>query len=151
MRPGEIQRMSAGTGIRHSEVNPSDTEPVHLYQIWILPDEIGHEPTYEQTAFSVDQRAGRLCLMVASSDGGDGSVTIHQDASVYWSNPRPPSISSTCARTWGGPRMDAEVMRGKLRLNDQVLNAGDGAAVSEEAALDLIADEPAELLLFDLP
>ncbi len=147
IRPGEIQRMSAGTGIRHSEFNPSDSEPVHLYQIWIMPDRTGHTPTYEQTTIPVEERAGKLKL-AASNDGRDGSVTIHQDAAIYWSNLE--SGQAVKHELAAGRHAWVQVMRGGVKLNGETLEVGDGAAVSEESALQIVADGPSELLVFDL-
>ncbi len=147
LRPGEVQRMSAGTGIRHSEFNPSATEPVHLYQIWLVPDREGHAPGYEQARFDPSGRAGGL-LLVASPDGRDGSVTIHQDARLYLADlepGRPVALALAPGRhAW------LQVFRGAVSLNGRDLAEGDGAAVSGEPALDLRADGPAAILLFDL-
>jgi redox-sensitive bicupin YhaK (pirin superfamily) len=147
IRPGELQRMTAGTGIRHSEFNPSESEPVHLYQIWLLPEREGLEPSYEQRAFPEGERHNRLRL-VASPDGQDGSLTIRQDARLY------------LATMDGGPEVRHEltpgrhawlqVLRGGVDLNGSTLSAGDGAAVSEESYLAIKVDGPSEVLLFDL-
>ena len=147
LRPGEIQRMSAGTGIRHSEFNPSKDEPVHLYQIWILPDCEGHEPSYEQRRFEVADRAGRLRL-VASPDGRDGSVTIHQDATLYWTDLD--DGQEVAHPLEAGRHAWVQVLRGGAVLNGETLATGDGAAISAEKALLLRADGHAELLVFDL-
>jgi quercetin 2,3-dioxygenase len=145
--PGELQRMTAGTGIRHSEFNPSATEPVHLYQIWLLPEREGLEPSYEQRAFPEDERRNRLRL-VASPDGRDGSLTIRQDARLYLSTldeGREVSLSlATDRHAW------VQVLRGGVDLNGLALSAGDGAAVSDESGLAIRADRPSEILLFDL-
>ncbi|QDU41102.1 Quercetin 2,3-dioxygenase [Maioricimonas rarisocia] len=148
LRPGEFQRMSAGTGITHSEFNPSDSEPVHLYQIWLYPERKGIEPSYEQKAFPADQRQNRLQL-VASPDAADGSLKIHQDARIFLadldgSEPIRHELS-TDRHAW------LQVLRGSARLDGTSLNAGDGAAVSEETALTIEADDHAEIMLFDLP
>ncbi|MDM7915135.1 MAG: pirin family protein [Candidatus Eisenbacteria bacterium] len=149
IRPGEIQRMSAGTGVRHSEANPSKTEPVHLLQIWILPDRRGIEPGYEQTAFAPERRTGRLCLL-ASPDGAEGSVRIHQDARLY--DALLDAGTDVAHAIPEGRHAWLQVARGSLTLgNGERLVAGDGAAVSGEHALALRADEPAEILVFDLP
>ncbi|MCA1613084.1 MAG: pirin family protein [Acidobacteria bacterium] len=147
IRPGDVQRMSAGTGVRHSEKNPSAGESVHLLQIWILPSEQGIDPGYEQKNFAEDERRGRLRL-VASPDGREGSVTIRQDASIYatlldagW------SVEHALAP---GRHAWAQVARGAVEINGQSLGRGDGAAASEEERLVITATEPAELLLFDL-
>jgi quercetin 2,3-dioxygenase len=148
IRPGEVQRMSAGTGVRHSEANPSAEVPVHLLQIWIEPATRGIEPGYEQKAFAEDDRRGRLRL-VASPDGADGSVTIHQDARLYATLL---DVGRKIVHTLAPNRHAwVQVARGTLTLNGQTLEAGDGAAVSGETALTLVAEKDAEALLFDLP
>ena len=147
LRPGEVQRMTAGTGIRHSEFNPSPTEPVHLLQIWLLPERRGLTPGYEQKPFPEAQRRGRWRL-VASRDGRDGSVTIHQDADVYATLLEPGESVRHELRP--GRHAWVQVARGAVTLNGRPLRAGDGAAVSDEAALTVAATEPAELLLFDM-
>ena len=148
IRPGEVQRMSAGTGVRHSEYNASKTDPVHLLQIWIEPAGTGIAPGYEQKTFADNERRGRLRL-IAAPDGRDGAVTIHQDAAVY---------ATTLARS---ERVDhalapgrlawLQVARGAVLLNGERLEQGDGAAIDHERTLTLEALEPAEALLFDLP
>jgi redox-sensitive bicupin YhaK (pirin superfamily) len=148
LRPGELQRMSAGTGIRHSEFNPSPVEPVHLYQIWLLPDRAGHVPGYEQKAFPERERADRLRL-VASPDGMDGSLTIHQDAHVYLA-----TLSGTHVLTHvmpNGRHAWLQVLRGDVTVNGTALRAGDGAAISAEPSLDIASAGNAEVMLFDLP
>jgi redox-sensitive bicupin YhaK (pirin superfamily) len=147
IRPGEVQRMSAGTGVRHSEFNHSKDEPVHFLQIWITPEREGIEPGYEQREFSEEERRGRLRL-VASRGGRDDSVTIHQDAEVYAA-----SLGVDDELTYeprAGRRAWVQLIKGGLELNGVGLRAGDGAAVSEETRLVLRAVEPSELLLFDL-
>jgi hypothetical protein len=144
IRPGEVQRMSAGTGIRHSEFNHSQTEPVHFLQIWILPDRQGVKPGYEQKRIGLD---GQLRL-VASPDGHDGSVTIHQDARVYAARLNGSEVTHTLA---SGRRAWLQVARGAVKLNGTTLQAGDGAGIENETALRLAADGSAEVLLFDLP
>ena len=147
IRPGDVQRMSAGSGVSHSEFNPSDSEPVHLLQIWILPKERGLAPSYEEKSFSEAERQGRLRL-VASEDGREGSVTIQQDACLY------AAILNTGASV--EHRLDAnryawlQVARGAVQLNEFDLREGDGAAVSNETDLKVVAQEAAEILLFDL-
>jgi len=147
IRPGDVQRMSAGTGVSHSEYNPSDTEAVHLLQIWITPRARNLPSGYEQKAFSEDDRRNRLRL-VASEDGREGSVTIQQDASVYAGILEPgATVEHQVAENrhaW------VQVARGSLKLNDLELNQGDGAAIKEERTLNLIADDKAEVLFFDL-
>jgi redox-sensitive bicupin YhaK (pirin superfamily) len=147
IRPGELQRMSAGTGITHSEWNHSKSAPVHFFQIWIVPGERGIEPGYEQKVFPEEERRGRLRLL-ATQDGADGSLTIHQDVRLYGALLEGgESVTHTLA-----PDRHAWVqnVRGELRLNGEVLQAGDGAAVSDESALTIEAAAPTELLLFDL-
>ncbi len=145
IRPGDVQRMSAGTGVLHSEVNASATDPVHLLQIWLLPERSGLSPGYEEKHFPVDERRGQLRL-IASREGRDGSVTIFQDASIY-------------AAVLDGTPLDhhllpnrhawVQVAGGAVSLNDIALDAGDGAAISDEKELR-IQGELGELLLFDL-
>jgi len=147
IRPGDVQRMSAGTGVVHSEMNPSRTEPVHFLQIWIVPDREGHRPGYEQRAFSESDRRGKLRL-VASRDGRDGSVTLQQDASVYAGLLEPGERVAHEQRP--GRHSWVHVARGSVDLNGQTLSEGDGAAVSDEQRLDLTARDRSEVLLFDL-
>jgi redox-sensitive bicupin YhaK (pirin superfamily) len=148
IRPGEVQRMTAGTGILHSELNPSATEPVHLLQIWMLPERRGLEPGYEQRRFGEDEAKGRLRL-VASRDGRDGAVTVHQEVDLYLG--RLETGERLAHRLKPGRHAWVQVARGALTLNRQTLLAGDGAAVSDESVLELRANEgPAEALLFDL-
>ncbi|HSW52128.1 MAG TPA: pirin family protein [Sulfuricaulis sp.] len=144
IRPGEVQRMSAGTGIRHSEFNHSQAEPVHFLQIWILPDRQGVQPGYEQKRIGLD---GQLRL-VASPDGRDGSLTIHQDARVYAARLNGGEVAHTLAP---GRRAWLQVARGAVKFNGNTLQAGDGAGIENEPALTLAADASAEILLFDLP
>lgn len=147
LRPGEFQRMTAGKGIRHSEFNASPDEPVHLYQIWLLPDRNGHEPSYEQKPFDSAGRRNRLQL-VASPDGAEGSLTIHQDARIYLADldaDRELTLDLKPGRhAW------LQVLRGAVELNGVRMETSDGAAVSEEAALRLRASGAAEVMLFDL-
>lgn len=147
IRPGEVQRMSAGTGITHSEYNASDKEPVKFLQIWISPNKRDIEPSYEQKAFH-DALHGRLCL-VASPDGQDGSLTIHQDAELYAA--RLKAGEAVEYRLAGGRTAYLHVARGVLSLNGQALSGGDGAAVQQEDGLRLEAQEDTEVLLFNLP
>ena len=149
IRPGDVQIMSAGTGIRHSEFNPSPTEPVHFLQIWVIPDREGIAPRYAQKAFSGAQKRGRL-LLVGSSDGREGSVVIHQDvellASVLGRNDRVQRRFLPGRKGW------IQVVRGAIDVNGHPLAAGDGAAIEAEAALEIAGKEDdTELLLFDLP
>jgi redox-sensitive bicupin YhaK (pirin superfamily) len=145
--PGEVQRMSAGTGVTHSEFNVSARELVHFLQIWLVPQQRGLTPSYEQKAFSADDKQGRLRL-VASSDGRDGSVTIHSDARLY------------AGRFGGGERAAlalgkgrhawAQVARGRVRVNGLELSAGDGASLSDVAAVQVEGVDAGEVLVFDL-
>jgi quercetin 2,3-dioxygenase len=148
--PGEVQRMSAGTGVMHSEYNHSTSKPVHLLQIWILPNQEGVEPSYEQKNFSAEEKLGKLRL-IASPDGRDGSVAIHQDARVYATLLNDGAhVSQSLAP---GRAAWIQVARGSVELNGLVLQQGDGAAVSEESKLEIVGKtqgEPAEVLLFDL-
>jgi redox-sensitive bicupin YhaK (pirin superfamily) len=148
LRPGEFQRMSAGTGVRHSEFNPSASEPVHLYQIWLLPRSKGIRPSYEQKSFPENERQGKLRL-VASPDGADGSLSIHQDARIYLS-----TLSAgerVSHEIQAGRHAWLQVLRGRVRVNGTLLQTSDGAAVSEERGLTIVSEGPAEVMLFDLP
>jgi redox-sensitive bicupin YhaK (pirin superfamily) len=147
LRPGEFQRMSAGTGITHSEFNPSPDEPVHLYQIWLFPERKGIEPSYEQKRFFEEERRNRLRL-VASRDAAEGSLRIHQDARIYLSSlDEGKSVSHSLA---DGRHAWLQVLRGSVSLNGQELQTSDGAAVSDESLLTIQASGPAEVMLFDL-
>ena len=147
LRPGELQRMSAGSGIRHSEINPSATKPVHLYQIWLLPRETGQTPSYEQKAFDLAGRTSQWQL-VASPDGAQGSLTIHNDTRIHLAVlPAGQSLAydiNPSRHAW------LQVMRGQIHANDAALFAGDGAALSAEARLNLKSDDESEVMLFDL-
>ena len=145
--PGEWQRMSAGTGIYHSEFNAAPTEPVHLYQIWLLPARRGLTPSYEQKRIDPAETPGRW-RTIASPDGRDGGLTIHQDA-VLTAAVLADGQELTAALA-PGRHAWLQVLRGKVTLNGQALSAGDGAAVSEEQALTLRGNGSAEVLLFDL-
>ena len=148
LRPGEFQQMTAGTGIEHSEFNPSPSEPVHLYQIWLFPERRGLKPGYDQRAFPLDERKGKL-RVVASPDGRDGSLTIHQDAEVFLTTlGAGEKVSQSLAQ---GRYAWVQVLRGAVNVNELDLSAGDGASVSEEIVLTLRAAEPSEVMLFDLP
>jgi len=147
IRPGDVQRMSAGTGVRHSEFNPSGTEPVHFLQIWILPEKTGTDPGYEQLHFSGLKRTNRLCL-VASHNGKDGSLSIQQDADLYACLlEQGMSVSHALA---AGRRSWIQVVRGDIRVNGNPISSGDAAAVEAEDSLEITAGENAEFLLFDL-
>ncbi|HXA97538.1 MAG TPA: pirin family protein [Candidatus Dormibacteraeota bacterium] len=145
--PGDIQRMTAGTGVTHSEFNPRPQEPVHFLQIWILPDRRGLAPGYEQKAIPEAEERGALRL-VASRDGRDGSVTIHQDVDLYASRLLPGERVKHAVAS--GRHAWLQVVTGRIELNGTALGAGDGAAVSRESALEMVAVEPAHFLLFDL-
>ncbi len=148
IRRGEVQRMSAGTGILHSEFNPSADEETHLLQIWIEPALRGTAASYEQQALPVDALRGGWRL-VASPDGADGSTTIGQDARLWASLLAP---GQTLAYALGERRLAyVHVVRGSLALNGVALSGGDGAKVAEETDLRFVTDEEAEILLFDLP
>jgi hypothetical protein len=148
IRPGDVQRMSAGTGVRHSEYNASKTEPVHFLQIWIEPSAAGIAPGYEQKSVPDADKRGRLRL-IASPDGREGSVTIHQDTLVYASVLEPGDKVSYAPVS--GRRVWLQVARGAVTLNGQRLGQGDGAAITDERALTIAAGERAEIILFDLP
>ena len=147
IRVGDVQRMSAGTGIRHSEFNAAEHMPVHLLQIWIEPDKAGLTPSYEQKHFPLAEKQDRFRL-IASRDGREGSVTIHQDAAIYAA-----LLSAGQTLTYElDPvrRAYLHVARGRLNLNGYPLEAGDGAKVNGPETLILSAVEAAEILLFDL-
>jgi hypothetical protein len=139
--------MTAGSGIRHSELNPSKKEQVHLYQIWILPEKKGLEPGYEQKSFPASEKQGKL-RVIASRDAKDGSVKINQDAELYVSLLAP---GEEVEHKFGKNRHGwLQVARGVVELNDQKLSAGDGAAISDEQAIAIKAADQSEVLLFDL-
>jgi quercetin 2,3-dioxygenase len=146
IRPGEFQYMAAGTGVLHSEFNPSKTEPVHLLQIWILPDKKGLKPRYAERTGS--QLPGGRLNLVASKTGRDGSIAINQDADLYLAKLSPGEAVTHSL----GPERHAwvHVAEGEVTLNGESLRAGDGAAVSEENLLKLASKTPAQVLLFDL-
>ena len=147
IRPGDVQRMTAGTGVRHSEQNASDNERVHLLQIWILPHTVGLEPGYEQKAFSEDERREHLRL-IASEDGRDGSVQVHQDVTLF--------ASILAAGNEVEHAMDErryawiQVARGAISVNGEKADQGDGVVVVGESKVRISAEKDAELLLFDL-
>ena len=158
IRPGEVQRMSAGTGVMHSERNPTPGTPAHLLQIWILPDRRGHEPSYEQKRFPDAERRGKLRL-VASPDGADGSVSIHQDSRLYTTLLQPgESVSHALGAergAWvqvakGAVTVEAGAIGGGAAGKPVRLSAGDGAAIEQESGVTLTAITAAEVLLFDL-
>lgn len=148
IRPGDVQRMSAGTGIAHSEYNASKTEPVHFLQIWILPDTKGIEPGYEQKTFTDGEKRGQLRL-VGSRDGRNGSITIHQDVDFYATALQE---GEQVQHSFGNGRAAwLQVTRGAVQLNDQTLTAGDGAAISDQSLITLRgAASASEVLLFDM-
>ncbi|HYY98434.1 MAG TPA: pirin family protein [Pyrinomonadaceae bacterium] len=147
LRPGEAQMMTAGAGVSHSEMNASKSEQVHFLQIWILPESEGLRPGYEQKSFPDEERRGRLRLL-ASRGGEDGSLTIHQDVRLYDARLSPgQSVSHTLGE---GRHAWLQVVSGSVSVNGTALGAGDGAAVSQESALDIRADDESVLLLFDL-
>ncbi len=148
IRPGDVQRMTAGTGVSHSEANPSLEEAVHLLQIWILPRQAGLEPGYEQKFFTAEDKQQKLRL-IASADGRDGSVTVHQDVNVYATvlDPGQEVVHQL------GPNRHAwvQVARGSIVMNGENLDQGDGAAINAEANLSIITGhQAAEVLLFDM-
>ena len=148
IQPGDVQRMSAGTGIAHSEFNASDTDPVHFLQIWIQPERAGIQPGYEQKNFSLEEKRGKFKL-VASPDGRDGSVTIHQDANLYVAvlnkGDRVNYPTDNNRSLW------LQIARGSAEINGQTLQAGDGAAITQETNIELATTiDDTEILLFDL-
>lgn len=148
IRPAEVQRMSAGAGVTHSEFNASDQEPVHFLQIWILPDVTGIKPGYEQKVFTDDEKRGRLRL-IASPDGESGAVTIHQNTRVYSGLLDGEEVITHS--TTDGKRYYGHIARGNLTVNGERLLAGDGIALVDEPEVRLSAGEKAEVLLFELP
>jgi redox-sensitive bicupin YhaK (pirin superfamily) len=146
---GDVQVMSAGAGIRHSEFNPSATAPVHFLQIWVLPNATNHTPRYDQKTFTADDKRGRARLVV-SGDGRDGSLMIHQDADIYAT--LLDAGASLHQELRQGRRGWIQLVRGALDVNGAKLNSGDGLAISDETALTLRADkDDSEFLIFDLP
>jgi redox-sensitive bicupin YhaK (pirin superfamily) len=147
IRPGDVQRMTAGTGVKHSEKNASDGERVHLLQIWILPNADNLTPGYEQKAFSEDERRGQLRL-IASNDARDGSVQVNQNVSVLASilnaGQEVERVMDPVRYAW------IQVARGSIAVNDETAAQGDGVVVVGESALRIRAQEAAEILLFDL-
>jgi redox-sensitive bicupin YhaK (pirin superfamily) len=148
IRPGDVQRMSAGSGVRHSEYNPSDKEPVHFLQIWIEPNVTGIAPGYEEKRFDAASKRGRLRL-VASPDGRDGSVTIHQDALVYATLLE--GTERVVHEPAAGRKVYVHVARGSVTVNGRPLAAGDALKVTDVGAVVLERATGAEALLFDLP
>jgi redox-sensitive bicupin YhaK (pirin superfamily) len=147
IQPGDVQRMSAGTGIRHSEFNASESDPVHFLQIWIIPERRGLAPSYEQKTFGAEEKTGKLRL-VGSRDGRDGSVTIHRDVDFY-ATLLGPSHAVT-HELKGGRGAWVHVARGSVRLNGTALGAGDGVAIEAAGTLTLDGANDAEVLVFDM-
>ncbi len=148
IKPGDVQRMSAGSGVRHSEFNPSSSEPVHFLQIWIQPAERNIEPSYEEKRFSPEEKRGRLRL-IASPDRADGSLAIHQDVRVYaglFSGDEQAQLS-----VQPGRRIYVHVARGSVMANGATLEAGDALQITDSAQLSLGDAREAEVLVFDLP
>jgi quercetin 2,3-dioxygenase len=145
--PGEAQIMSAGTGIMHSEYNPSETEPLHLLQIWILPDKQGLQPRYDQKAFPIEEKRGKLRL-IGAKDGRDGAIIIHQDVDLYTSVLEPGDVINYHLKSnryaW------LQIAQGIITLNGEELRAGDGVQMSGEEQLEMSTNIGAEILLFDL-
>ena len=148
IRPGNVQRMSAGTGVRHSEYNPSEREGVHFLQIWLEPAERGVAPGYEEKNFDAASKRGRLRL-IASPDGREGSVTIHQDALVYAA--LLDGAETAAHAVASGRRAYVHVARGEVTVNGQVLDAGDAVKITGEREIRLEAGRDAEVIVFDLP
>ena len=147
IRPGDVQYMSAGTGVAHSEFNASDKEPVHMYQIWMFPDKKNHEPKYDQKNFPESEKRGKLRLVV-SPDGREGSVKIRQNNELYATVlGEGESVKHEIKRD---RHAYVQVARGSVKLNGQQLETGDGAAISDEKSLQLSGVKDAEVLLFDL-
>lgn len=147
IRPGDVQRMSAGTGVRHSEFNASKSEPVHFLQIWIIPEKRGLAPSYEQKTFPDSEKRGRLRL-IGSRDGREGSVTVHQDVDLYATLlAEGEAIAHEIAQGRGGW---VHVARGSVTINGETLNEGDGVAITTSGVLRLEGVADAEVLLFDM-
>jgi quercetin 2,3-dioxygenase len=147
IRAGELQRMTAGTGVRHSEFNPSDKEAVHLYQIWLLPERKGLKPSYEELALGEDQKRGQFRL-VASPNGADGSMTIHQDARLYLASLLPGQAVAHSIES--GRAAWIQVLRGNVNSLGNDLSAGDGVAITDENTVAVRAVALSDVLLFDL-
>jgi redox-sensitive bicupin YhaK (pirin superfamily) len=146
IRPGDVQRMSAGTGIQHSEFNASKREPVHFLQIWILPEHTGTVPSYEQKAFALDEETG--LVLIASGGGRNGAITVQQDADVYAGRL---AEGETVRHGFRDERLGwVQVARGRIALNGLTLSAGDGAALEREPDLTIRAEAHSEVLLFDM-
>jgi redox-sensitive bicupin YhaK (pirin superfamily) len=147
IRPGEVQLMRAGTGVTHSEYNHSKTDLVHFLQIWVIPDEEGLEPAYDQREFPAEERRGRFRL-VASPDGADGSIRVHQNMSLFATllevGQPLQHVLPPARHAW------IQVIKGDLSVNGVQLSAGDGLGITEESSLELVASSSSEALLFDL-
>jgi len=147
IRPGDVQRMSAGTGVRHSEFNPSSDNSTHLLQIWIQPNMLNVEPSYEEKRFAEEEKRGRLRL-IASADGADGSVRIHQDAKLYvglFDGDEKASLALAAGRS-----AFIHVARGAVAVNGVALKAGDALKVADVPSIDIAGGKAAEVLVFDL-
>ena len=147
IRPGEVQRMTAGTGVTHSEYNASATEPVHLLQIWILPNAKDLVPSYEQKAYSTAEKQGKLRL-IAAADGREGAVTVHQDLNLYATVLEPGEQVNQAIQP--DRQLWVQVARGTVLVNGEELAQGDAVALVEESILEIIGKELAEVLVFDL-
>ena len=147
IKPGDVQRMSAGTGVTHSEFNPSKKELLHFLQIWILPEKTGLKPSYEQRSFKKEDKLNKLCL-VASNDSQSGAVKIHQDVNLFIS--LLDKDKKVEHRLKEGRHAWIQVAGGSIIINNVSLNAGDGVAISEDKLLTITAKTPSEILLFDL-
>jgi quercetin 2,3-dioxygenase len=148
IRPGDVQRMSAGTGVRHSEYNPSESQTTHFLQIWIEPERNGIDPGYEEAHFSEAEKRGRLRL-IAAPNGGAGSVTIHQDARIYAA--LIDGAEAAALAIAPGRRVYVHVARGAVRVNGEALRSGDAVQLTDVAELRLSQGRAAEVLVFDLP
>ncbi|MDB5097730.1 MAG: Pirin [Cyanobacteria bacterium RYN_339] len=148
IKPGEVQRMTAGSGVMHSEANPLPTKPAHFLQIWIMPEKLGLEPSYAQKAFPPEARKGTL-QRVVSPDGKDGSITVNQDASLFLATLEAGQVVSHALAK--GRKAYMQVLAGKALLDGQPLEAGDGARIQDQEAITITGADQAEVLLFDLP
>jgi redox-sensitive bicupin YhaK (pirin superfamily) len=148
IRPGDVQRMTAGTGVLHSEFNPSKTDPVHFLQIWIFPEQNGLTPSYEQRTFTADETKGKLRL-VASREGRAGSVTVHQDMQLFAG--KLDKGETAVVELSPGRKAWVQVASGAVSVNDSRLGEGDGAAIEREKELRIVAAGSSEVLVFDLP
>jgi len=148
LRPGFVQRMTAGTGVRHSEFNHSQSDLVHFLQIWIIPNKAGLEPGYEEKVFADAEKQGALRL-IASRDGREGSVVVHQDVDLYASLLAEGDELEHAARP--GRKIWIQVVRGEVDVNGEMMQGGDGAAIADEKVLKIRGKSAAEILLFDMP